>query len=109
MVDGDPGDLGVRVTQEQAKDTDQGLAIIQQPKMEVPPVQDHHQYIKIAPLMVTGALGVLGEVAPNHVDLEQKQGLGAATILLQGMGGDIALDQAAPQDLATQDLVHQLS
>ena len=55
--------------------------------------------------MVTGALGVLGEVAPNHVDLEQEQDLGAATILQQGMGGDTAVDQAACQKLATQELV----
>ena len=41
MVNGGPGDLGVNVIQEQAKDTDQGLAIIQQQKMEVLPAQDH--------------------------------------------------------------------
>ena len=35
MVPGDPGDLGVHVIQEQAKDANQGPAIIQQPKMEV--------------------------------------------------------------------------
>ena len=44
---GVPGDLGAHVTQEQAKDTDQDLAIIQQPKMEVLPVQGHHQKMKI--------------------------------------------------------------
>ena len=42
METGDIGDLGVHVTQAQAKYTDQGLVIIQQPKMEVLPAQDHH-------------------------------------------------------------------
>ena len=41
MVTGDPGDLGAHVTQQQAKDTDRDLAIIQHPKMEVLPVQGH--------------------------------------------------------------------
>ncbi len=43
MVIGDPGVLGAHVTQAQGKDTDPDLAIIQQPKMEVHPVQGHHQ------------------------------------------------------------------
>ena len=47
MVDGDPGDLGAHVTQEQAKDIDQDHVIIQQPKMEGYPVQGHHQCHKI--------------------------------------------------------------
>ena len=55
--------------------------------------------------MVTGARGVPGEVAPNHVDLEQKQDLGAATIPLQRMEGETALEQAASQTFATQELV----
>ena len=46
-VSGDPGVLGAHVTQERAKDSDQDLAIIQQPKMEVLPVQGHHQSMKI--------------------------------------------------------------
>ena len=47
MVDGDPGDPGAHVTQEQAKDTDQDPAMIQRLKMEVPPVQGHQQHLKI--------------------------------------------------------------
>ena len=47
MVTGDPGVLGDHVIQQQAENTDQDLAIIQQPKMEVPPVQGHHQSMKI--------------------------------------------------------------
>ena len=46
MVTGDPGGLGAHVTQAQAENTDQDLAIIQQPKMEVPPAQGHHQSMK---------------------------------------------------------------
>ena len=42
MVDGDPGVLGAHVTQKQAKDTDQDIAIIQHPKMEVLTVQGNH-------------------------------------------------------------------
>ena len=41
MVTGDPGDLGAHVTHKRAEYRDQDLAIIQQPKMEVLPVQDH--------------------------------------------------------------------
>ena len=47
MVDGDPGDLGVHVIQEQAKNIDQDHVIIQQPKMEDLPVQGHHQHMQI--------------------------------------------------------------
>ena len=52
--------------------------------------------------MVTGDLGVPGGAAQNHVDLEQEQDLGAVIIPLQGMEGDTAVEQAAPQDLATK-------
>ena len=48
MVNGDPGDLGAHVIQEQSKDTDQDHAIIQHPKMEVLPAQDlllQHQHV----------------------------------------------------------------
>ena len=55
--------------------------------------------------MVIGDLGVPGGAAPNHVDLEQGQGLGAATILQQEMEENTALDQAARQEHATQWLV----
>ena len=54
MVDGDPGDLGVHVTQEQAKNSDQDHAIIQQPKMEVLPVQGHHQNMEIVSYVARG-------------------------------------------------------
>ena len=47
MVTGEPGVLGAHVTQAQEKNTDPDLAIIQQQKMEVPPVQGHHQCMKI--------------------------------------------------------------
>ena len=47
MVTGEPGVHGAHVTQAQAKNTDTDLAIIQQQKMEVPPVQGHHQCMKI--------------------------------------------------------------
>ena len=55
--------------------------------------------------MVTGALGVPGGAALNPVDLEQEQDPGAATILQQGMEGDTAVDQAALQEVATQEVV----
>ena len=51
--------------------------------------------------MATGVLGVPGEAAQNHVVLEQEQDSGDATILLQSMGGDTAVDQAVCQKLAT--------
>ena len=59
--------------------------------------------------MVTGALGVIGEVAPNHVDLEQEQDLGAATIPQQGMEGNTAMDQTVRRDLATLKLVQTVN
>ena len=43
--------------------------------------------------MVTGVLGVPGEAALKHVDLEQEKGIGAATIHLQEMGDHSAVDQ----------------
>ena len=52
MVIGDPGVLGAHVTQAQAKDTDRGLAIIQRPKMEVLPVQGHHQRTRIVSCLI---------------------------------------------------------
>ena len=55
--------------------------------------------------MVSGDLGVPGSAAQNHVVLEQEKDLGAATILLQVMEGITAVDQAARQELATQELV----
>ena len=55
--------------------------------------------------MVTGALGVPGGAALKHVGLEQEQDLGAAITRLQSMEGDPAVDQAACQELATQELV----
>ena len=58
MVTGDPGDLGAHVTQEQANDTDQDLAMILRPKMEVLPVQGHHQYMKIVSFVSKGNLEV---------------------------------------------------
>ena len=54
MVDGDPGDLGAHVTQEQAKDPDLDHAIIQQLKMEVLPVQGYHQSMKIVSYVTKG-------------------------------------------------------
>ena len=59
--------------------------------------------------MVTGDLGVPGGAAQNHVDLEQEQDLGAVIIPLQGMEGDTAVEQAAPQDLATKELVQTVN
>ena len=55
--------------------------------------------------METGDLGVPGEAALRHVDLEQEQDLGAAIIPLRGMEEGPALDQAATQELATQKFV----
>ena len=55
--------------------------------------------------MVTGGLGVHGGAALNHVGLEQEKDLETATILLQIMGGNSAVDQAALQELVTQALV----
>ena len=54
MVDGDPGAHGAHVTQEQAQDPDQDLAIIQQLKMEARLVQGHHQYLKIVSYVTSG-------------------------------------------------------
>ena len=55
--------------------------------------------------MEAGALGVPGGVVPKHVDLEQENDLGDATIPLQVMEGNTALDQTARQKLAIQELV----
>ena len=46
MVIGDLGVIGALVTREQAENTNTDIAIIQQPKMEVPPAQDHHRSMK---------------------------------------------------------------
>ena len=51
MVTGDPGVLGAHVTQRQAENIDQDLAIIQQLKTEVPPAQGHHQTMKIVSIL----------------------------------------------------------
>ena len=59
--------------------------------------------------MVSGDLGVPGGAALNHVVLEQEKDLGDAIILFQGMEGNTAVDQAARQKLATQELVDVVS
>ena len=56
-------------------------------------------------LMVDGDPGLPGGAALKHVVLEQEKDQGAATILLQRMEEDPALDQAVCQELATQELV----
>ena len=59
--------------------------------------------------MVIGDLGVPGGAALKHVDLEQEQDLGAATILQQGMEGNTAMDQTVRRDLATLKLVQTVN
>ena len=55
--------------------------------------------------MVIGAPGVPGGAVQNHVVLAQEQDQGPATILQQEMEENTAPDQAARQELATQEVV----
>ena len=56
--------------------------------------------------MVTGDSGALGEVAQNHVDLEQDPDQESVTILLQSEEGRTAMAAAQSGTPATPILVH---